>query len=148
MSIVNKVKSKPYKSSHVHMFNIKIPIVQKVLDIYTPQEVETLADYIVSLGDVQKKKTNVKAPMSNWHLNEDHHLVDRLCKKALEIISLSSNEETNFNAPKFYIRRCWGAAYGKGDWTKVHNHGASAFGWCYYVRMPKVHLPFVFQKRI
>ena len=144
MSIVNKVKSKPYKSSHVHMFNIKIPIVQKVLDIYTPQEVETLADYIVSLGDVQKKKTNVKAPMSDWHLNEDHHLVDRLCKKALEIISLSSNEETNFNAPKFYIRRCWGAAYGKGDWTKVHNHGASAFGWCHYVRMPKGASPICF----
>ena len=50
MSIVNKVKSKPYKSSNVHMFNIKIPIVQKVLDIYTPEETETLANYIVNLG--------------------------------------------------------------------------------------------------
>ena len=57
--MINKIKSKPYKSSNVHMFNIKIPIVQKVLDIYTPEETETLANYIVSLGDVQNKKTNV-----------------------------------------------------------------------------------------
>jgi hypothetical protein len=98
----------------------------------------------VSLGDVQKKKTNVKAPMSDWHLNEAHHLVDRLCKKVLDIISLTSNEENNFNAPRFYIRRCWGATYGKGDWTKVHNHGASAFGWCYYVRMPEGASPICF----
>ena len=103
----------------------------------TVKEVNDLADYIVGLGDVQKKKTNVKAPMSDWHLNENNHLVDRLCNKSLEIISMISNEETNFNAPRFYIRRCWGAAYGKGDWTKVHNHGASAFGWCYYVLIHK-----------
>ena len=144
MSIVNKVKSKPYKSSNVHTFNIKIPIVQNVLNIFTPEETETLANYIVSLGDVQKKKTNVNAPMSDWHLNEDHYLVDRLCNKVLDIISLTSNEENNFNAPRFYIRRCWGATYGKGDWTKVHNHGASAFGWCYYVRMPEGASPICF----
>ena len=47
MSIVNKVKSKPYKSSHVHMFNIRIPIDQNVLTIFTPEEVNDLADYIV-----------------------------------------------------------------------------------------------------
>jgi len=144
--LINKSKNSAYKTSNVHTFNIKIPIIQNVLNIYTPEETETLANYIVSLGDVQKKKTNVKAPMSDWHLNEDHHLVDRLCNKALDIISTISNEETNFNAPRFYIRRCWGATYGKGDWTKVHNHGASAFGWCYYVRMPKGASPIIFRE--
>ena len=87
MSIVNKVKNKPYKSSNVHTFNIKIPIVQKVLDIFTPEETETLANYIVSLGDVQKKKTTVKAPMSDWHINEDHYNAKRLSNKVLDIIS-------------------------------------------------------------
>jgi len=143
MSIVNKVKNKPYKSSNVHTFNIKIPIVQKVLDIFTPEESNILADYIVSLGDVQKKKTTVKAPMSDWHINEDHYLVERLSNKVLDIISDISNEKDT-DKPTFYIRRCWAAVYGKGDWTKVHNHGASAFGWCYYVRMPEGASPICF----
>mgnify|MGYP003651078964 CR=1 FL=1 len=68
--MINKSKNPAYKTSNVHTFNIKIPIIQNVLNIYTPEETETLANYIVSLGDVQKKKTNVKAPMSDWKKNE------------------------------------------------------------------------------
>ena len=142
--MINKSKNSAYKTSNVHTFTIEIPIIQNILNIFTLEEVDTLANFIVDLGDVQKSKTNVKAPMSDWNLNEQHPLVQRLCDKALSIISTVSNEETNFNEPKFYIRRCWGASYGKGDWTKVHNHGASAFSWCYYVRMPEGASPIMF----
>ena len=144
MSIVNKVKSKPYKSSNVHTFNIKIPIVQKVLDIYTPEETETLADYIVSLGDVQNKTTNVKGDMTDWHLHTHNNLVQKLCDKVLDIIDETYGRKNSFNPPKFYIRKCWGATYGKGDWTKAHNHGGSVYAWCYYIRMPEGSSPLVF----
>ena len=84
--------------------------------------------------------------MSDWHLNEDHHLVDRLCKKVLDIISLTSNEETNFNAPRFYIRRCWGASYGKGESAQAHNHWPATWSWCYYLQVPKGSSPLVFRE--
>ena len=74
---------------------------------------------------------------------KDHISIISFLKPGIIKVS-SGNEETNFYAPRFYIRRCWGASYGKGDWTKVHNHGASAFGWCYYVRMPKGASPICF----
>ena len=144
MSIVNKIKTKPYKSSNVHTFNIKIPIVQKVLNIFTPEETETLANYIVSLGDVQKKKTKVKAPMSDWHLHTHNNLVQKLCDNVLDIIDETYGRKNSFNPPKFYIRKCWSATYGKGDWTKAHNHGGSVYAWCYYIRMPEGSSPLVF----
>jgi len=140
MGLLNRVKRVKIPT---HEFNIQIPIIQKE-NLLTPEENNTLAQYIISLGDVQESKTFVKASMSDWQLHTHNNIAKKLCDKALDIILESSGRKSSVNPPKFYTRKCWGAIYGKGDWVQEHNHVGSIYGWCYYIRMPKGSSPLVF----
>jgi hypothetical protein len=39
---------------------------------------------------------------------------------------------------------CWGASYGKGEFTQDHNHWPAIWSWCYYLQVPKGSSPLVF----
>jgi len=140
MGLLNRTKKVKIPT---HEFRIQIPIIQKE-NLLTPEENDTLAQYVIGLGDVQESKTFVKASMSDWQLHTHNSIVKKLCDKVLDIILESSGRKNSTKPPKFYIRKCWGAVYGKGDWTQEHNHAGSVYGWCYYIRMPKGTSPLVF----
>ena len=63
---------------HMHQFRMMLPVVIRSVDCFDSDELNTLADFIIGTGDVQKRKTNVKAPMSDWYLHEENPLVKRL----------------------------------------------------------------------
>ena len=52
-----------------------LPVVTRNLTCFTSDELNTIADFIINTGDVQKRKTNVKAPMSDWYLHTENPLV-------------------------------------------------------------------------
>ena len=123
-------------------FRMMLPVVQRKLKSFTSDEMNELSETILNIGDVQKHNTNVKASMSDWYLHMHNPLVKKLCDKAINIVE--TIHPTSFNPPKFYTRKCWGAVYGKGDFTAVHNHTPNVYSWCFYVCMPKGSSPLVF----
>ena len=48
---------------------------------------DKLAEIILSKGDVQNKKTNVKANMTDWRLDTEHKEVSNLANKVIELAS-------------------------------------------------------------
>ena len=82
MGLLNRVKKIKIPT---HEFNIQIPIIQKK-NLLTPEENNTLAEYIIELGDVQESKTFVKASMSDWQLHTHNNIAKKLCDKVLDII--------------------------------------------------------------
>ena len=70
MGLLNRVKKVKIPT---HEFRIQIPIIQKK-NLLTPEENNTLAQYIISLGDVQESKTFVKASMSDWQLHTHNNM--------------------------------------------------------------------------
>jgi len=127
---------------HMHHFNMMLPVVTRSLTCFTSDELNTIADFIINTGDVQKRKTNVKAPMSDWYLHTENPLVARLCDEAINVVK--SFHGKSFNPPEFYTRKCWGAVYGKGDFTAPHHHSPNVYSWCFYLRMPEGSSPLVF----
>ena len=88
MGLINRVKKIKIPT---HEFRIQIPIIQKE-NLLTLEENDTLAQYIISLGDVQESKTFVKASMSDWQLHTHNNIAKKLCDKVLDIILESSGD--------------------------------------------------------
>ena len=102
---------------------------------------DRLAEIILSKGDVQNKKTNVKANMTDWRLDTEHEEVSNLANKVIE---LASDMRKSYSDIKYYTRSCWGAVYTKGDYTDAHAHYPCLYSWCYYVKAPKGSSPLIF----
>jgi hypothetical protein len=130
------------KKNETYSFKMKLPVVTRSLTCFDSDELNTLTDFITNTGDVQKRKTNVKAIMSDWYLHDEHPLAQRLCDEAISVVK--SIHPYSFNPPEFHTRKCWGAVYGKGDYTKEHNHIPNIYSWCFYLRMPEGSAPLVF----
>ena len=62
------------KKDETYNFWMKLPVVTRSLTCFNSDELNTLTDFIINTGDVQKRKTNVKAPMSDWYLHEENPL--------------------------------------------------------------------------
>ena len=116
--------------NNMHQFRMMLPVVTRNLTCFTSDELNTIAEFIINTGDVQKRKTNVKASMSDWYLHTENPLVARLCDEAITVVK--SIHGKSFNPPEFYTRKCWGAIYGKGDYTKKHNHTPNIYSWCFF----------------
>ena len=123
-------------------FKMKLPVVQTQVVNLLPDEIDKIAAVIRHIGDVQKRKTNVKASMTDWYLHTQDSLVGTLCDEAIEIAT--AIHPKSFNPPEFYTRKCWGAVYNKGDFTKPHNHTPNVYSWCFYAHVPKGSAPLEF----
>ena len=123
-------------------FKMKLPVVKQKVVSLLPDEIDKIAAVIRHIGDVQKRKTNVKASMTDWYLHTQDSLVGTLCDEAIEIAT--AIHPKSFNPPEFYTRKCWGAVYGKGDFTAPHHHSPNVYSWCFYLRMPEGSSPLVF----
>ena len=121
-----------------HKFNMELPMLWVNLKEF---DNDRLAEIILSKGDVQKRKTNVKANMTEWRLDLESKEVSELANKAIE---LSSDIRKSFSEIKYYTRSCWGASYTKGEYTDTHAHWPTVYSWCYYVKVPKGSSPLIF----
>ena len=88
---------------------------------------DLFVEQILSRGDKQERKTNVKAQMTEWNVREPEWY--NLCKDIIEnhIIYLSGEIDVRWK-----VVNVWGANYKKGDWTKNHAHRPCTFSFCYY----------------
>ena len=93
---------------------------------------DLFVEQILSRGDKQERKTNVKAQMTEWNVRESEWY--SLCKDIIDnhIFYLSGEIDVRWK-----IVNIWGASYQKGDWTKYHAHRPCTFSFCYY---PKVDI--------
>ena len=102
---------------------------------------DLLARQILSRGDKQEKKTNVKADMTEWRVNEPEWY--NLCRAIIEnhIIFLSGEIDVTWK-----IVSLWGANYMEGDYTVYHSHMPCVISFCYYPKVDKDSAPLVFSE--
>jgi hypothetical protein len=111
-----------------------------------------LIDLIRAQGDRQDRKTNVKADMTDWILPIDHQqppyhqFFDFLRVSVVDSITqLFKPLDYRRQKPYSYsITSLWGAVYNAGDHTIPHNHFASSFSFCYYLKMNNPPTPLQF----
>jgi hypothetical protein len=102
---------------------------------------DLLAKQILARGDKQEKKTNVKADMTEWRVNESEWY--NLCRDIIDnhIIFLSGEIDVTWK-----IASLWGANYRKGDYTVYHSHMPCSISFCYYPKADKDSAPLVFSE--
>lgn len=115
---------------------------------------DRLAKIILSQGDVQNRTTNVKADMTSPKLISQFPELNLFAEKVVEegIIPYLSKRNSNdlydasqdAKSQSYAVIDLWGAVYNKNDYTVSHNHVWSSFSFCYYVKVPKVCSPLVF----
>ena len=129
----------------------------RLINTYTLENAEAvntaLIDLIRSQGDRQDRKTNVKAMMTDWILPVDHQqppynqFFDHLRVGIVDSITqLFKPLDYSRQQPYSYsITSLWGAIYNTGDHTISHNHFASSFSFCYYLKMNNPPTPLQFK---
>ncbi len=118
-------------------FDMKFPVIEKFYS--NPALQKRIADACRSIGDEQKKKTNVKANMTSWFMHETD--------KNFETIANKANEIAHDNSPSAVALAtydCWGAVYKRGDWSKNHDHWPQIWSWVYNVECCDDCAPLVF----
>jgi hypothetical protein len=128
----------------------------RLINTYTLENADAvntaLIDLIRAQGDRQDRKTNVKADMTDWILPIDHQqppynqFFDFLRVSVVDSITqLFKPLDYSRQKPYSYsINSLWGAVYNVGDHTIPHNHFASSFSFCYYLKMNNPPTPLQF----
>ena len=103
--------------------------------IVNPQMNEDIEKEIRDMGDKQDHKTNVKAQMTEWNM-EDKPGFSKLKEYIFPIISFISKKYYNrqLNAR---LSDMWGMIYRKGDHAIVHDHWPALWSGVYYLKAPK-----------
>jgi len=116
-----------------------------------PIYIETLEGYdndlfekqIRECGDVQDKKTNVKAEMTKWLLTE----YESFRNLGVDVIA---NHLPYLNKPAidgsvfdWVATALWGNIYHKGDYTALHDHLPAVYVFVYYARAPEGSAPLI-----
>ena len=93
-----------------------------------------LASRILGEGDVQQRRTNINASMTDWNISQDP-----VVSPLAELISknVSSVSRHYFNRPEIAwdIHSMWGASYIFGDSARVHDHYPATWSAVYYVNV-------------
>ena len=99
---------------------------------------DRLERQIREIGDQQFRKTNVKAHMTSWFLQEHSDEFKWISNQALELA-----KENNPHDIDMFVYDCWGAIYNEGTYTIRHNHWPHLWSFVYYVRCPENCAPLV-----
>ena len=126
-------------------FNMKFPIIMRDMrELYhDPRAVSTagrygssvdlmnndLANIIRMSGDVQMRKTNVKADMTDWFMQRQHPIFNSLADIVIDIAKEASPNEVELE-----LYDIWGAVYNRGDFTMNHDHWPHPWSFIYYVK--------------
>lgn len=102
-----------------------------------------LKNRILEIGDVQKRGTNLNADMTGWATQNEEPFKTIAELSYIKICEIS---DKFFNRPdiEWFIKSCWGARYGKGDYALLHDHYPAVWSLVYYVDAPtgSSHLEF------
>jgi hypothetical protein len=109
--------------------------VDSALNFTTNDRLET---QIRDIGDQQFRKTNVKAHMTSWFLQEHSDEFRWISTQAIELAKKHNPHEV-----EMYVYDCWGAIYNEGSYTIRHNHWPHLWSFVYYVRCPENCAPLV-----
>ena len=102
---------------------------------------DLFAKQILAHGDKQGKKTNVKADMTEWRVDEPEWY--NLCKDVIDnYVPLLTGEQN----VTWKITSLWGANYRKGDHTVYHTHMPCSLSFCYYPKADEGSAPIVFSE--
>ena len=141
-------------------FKVKRPVYD--VNLLGTKKIDTntnsrLIQKILAYPDVMKHKTNVKANMTDWRM---HMKDDDFGKLASTVETIAMNMrygsthvdgdthtvKNKGQSPRLMTDECWGASYGKGEYTNNHNHWPALWSWCYYLQVPKGSSPLVFSE--
>ena len=139
-------------------FKVKRPVYD--VNLLGTKKIDTntnsrLIQKILAYPDVMKHQTNVKANMTDWRM---HMKDDDFGKLASTVETIAMNMrygsthvdgdthtvKNKGQSPRLMTDECWGASYGKGEYTNNHNHWPALWSWCYYLQVPKGSSPLVF----
>ena len=113
---------------------------EKPVSIFTTKIIDTnmndlMEKEIKKTGDVQDHKTNVKAYMTNWSMND---------KPGFEIFEKYTLEVCHFLNKKYYNKKLnikldnlWGMVFKTGDHALVHDHWPALWSGVYYIKAPE-----------
>lgn len=103
--------------------------------IIDPKMVENIQNQIEEMGDKQDHKTNVKAQMTEWDM-QDKPGFSELKNYILDVVEFISKKY--YNRPcKARISDMWGMIYKKGDHAVVHDHWPALWSGVFYMKVPE-----------
>ena len=130
--------------------NIDTSRLINTFELNNAELISALIGLIKAEGDVQNRKTNVKASMSSWKLPIDHTqhpfniFFDFFNQCFLTSTLKLIHPSHKLNDRRYYFSDLWGVVYQKDDHTYPHNHFPSYFSFCYYLKTTENSSPLVF----
>ncbi len=103
--------------------------------IVAPEMDKRIIKLIDEQGDRQNHKTNVKANMTEWHM-QDKPGFKTLSQIIINMAKTISKEMYN-REEQFRILDMWGMKYKSGEYAIQHDHWPSVFSFVYYLNAPK-----------
>ncbi len=131
-----KLENTPNRIFSIDLYNSESGIKIFYTSIGSEELRINLAKKIILIGDVQQRKTNVKAAMTDWNSHSDPDFAELVSLVDETVISIS--DEYFFRPDIVWaVRSCWGAVYKKGDYTQLHDHYPATWSAVYYVEQPE-----------
>ena len=90
-----------------------------------------IPEYIVSLGDEQRREKAVQADVTAWEI-QDNPLFDHLKDRLYVYL------------PDYRIKELWGVVYGPGDYAKTHIHSGFDLSFVWYLDACTSCAPLIF----
>ena len=105
-----------------------------------------LLNFLENHRDVQNRKTNVKATMTDWTMKKHSPIVDQFKDLILSVIRY---EYMTFNGRvcdnELRYRAFWGNIYKKGDYTIEHDHKPNAYSVVYFLKSKPNFSPLIIE---
>jgi len=127
--LVESMNGRPELTRHPkgRPFEMNFPIIQE--RVFFKDGLDRELVYIIRVsGDTQRRKTNVKANMTDWFMQKHHPQFQTVGDKAISIARKNSPHDIGME-----LFDCWGVIYQKDEWTKVHDHWPHPWSFVYYV---------------
>ena len=135
-----------------HMVDIKVHNLLQMNEEYITPLHNKLLDIVTSVGDEQKKLSNVQADMTNWTMHTKYEEFEKLGNivrilLAQDTLPTSENEVVQ-SKHKYSIKEMWGAIYHKNDYTIKHWHWPCTWSFGYYLKTSETTPPIIFHNAI
>ena len=110
---------------------------------------DELVPLLEKYPDVQGRKTNVLATMTEWDWNPENDRLKRLKNNIIEFVNYNCNKQEMRSlgdsiSNRYFMLDFWGNIYRKGDYTKKHKHLPNIFSCVYFLKSKWYHSPLVF----
>ena len=93
-------------------------------------------------------KTNIQGRMTSYFLFNESNIFNNILESINQHIGRISwiKDPTENELERFVLCNFWGAVYGKGNYTKKHDHNNALFSFVYYLKTDNCNTPLVFDE--